>query len=327
MISVGNYMEKSRIKKSKIQISKVSFGASALGDMPDTYGYSVDEDRARETINAIFDSECNLIDTSRNYGFGRSETRIGQVIQERGGLPDDFVISTKLDRNMKTQKFDVARARKSLEESLEALNVNKIGLLHLHDPEHCKDITEITGPNGSIAELFKMKEEGLAETVGLAMGKTDLMLEIIKDWPFDAIINHNRFTILNRNADELYSYAYLNNISIINAAPYASGVLAKGSNRSRLIAYSEANDQELKPVNKLEAICDKYNVPLPAAALQFSLNDHRISSTLVGVTKPKRILETIQLSKFAIPDEAWDEINQLPYTTHDVEAARQYKPG
>ena len=50
-----------------------------------------------------------------------------------------------------------------------------------------------------------MKEEGLAETVGLAMGKTDLMLEIIKDWPFDAIINHNRFTILNRNADELYN--------------------------------------------------------------------------------------------------------------------------
>ena len=85
-------------------------------------------------------------------------------------------------------------------------------MLHLHDPEHCRDITEITSHHGSLAELFKMKEEGLAETVGLAMGKTDLMLEIIKDWPFDAIINHNRFTILNRNADELYKYAFKNNI-------------------------------------------------------------------------------------------------------------------
>ena len=245
-------MEKSRIKNSNIRISKLSFGTSALGDMPDTYGYSVDEGRARETINAIFDSECNLIDTSRNYGFGNAEKRIGQVIQERGGLPDDFVISTKLDRDMKTQKFDATRARKSIEESLDALKVDSIGLLHLHDPEHCRDITEITSQHGSLTELFKMKEEGLAETVGLAMGKTDLMLEIIKDWPFDAIINHNRFTILNRNADELYNYAYTNNISIINAAPYASGVLAKGTERSRLIAYSEATDQELEPVKELE---------------------------------------------------------------------------
>ncbi len=320
-------MEKSRIKNSNIRISKLSFGTSALGDMPDTYGYSVDEGRARETINAIFDSECNLIDTSRNYGFGNAEKRIGQVIQERGSLPDDFVISTKLDRDMKTQKFDATRARKSIEESLDALKVDSIGLLHLHDPEHCIDITEITSQHGSLTELFKMKEEGLAETVGLAMGKTDLMLEIIKDWPFDAIINHNRFTILNRNADELYNYVYTNNISIINAAPYASGVLAKGTKRSRLIAYSEATDQELEPVKELEKICHKYNIPLPAAALQFSLNDERISSTLVGVTKPKRVSDTIELSKFIIPNEAWDEINQLPYTTHDVEAAREYKPG
>ncbi|MAJ20070.1 MAG: aldo/keto reductase [Paracoccaceae bacterium] len=320
-------MEKSRIKNSNIRISKLSFGTSALGDMPDTYGYSVDEGRARETINAIFESECNLIDTSRNYGFGNAEKRIGQVIQERGGLPDGFVISTKLDRDMKTQKFDATRARKSIEESLDALKVDSIGLLHLHDPEHCRDITEITSQHGSLTELFKMKEEGLAETVGLAMGKTDLMLEIIKDWPFDAIINHNRFTILNRNADELYNYAYTNNISIINAAPYASGVLAKGTERSRLIAYSEATDKELEPVKELEKICRKYNIPLPAAALQFSLNDKRISSTLVGVTKPKRVIDTIELSKFIIPNEAWDEINQLPYTTHDVEAAREYKPG
>lgn len=320
-------MEKSRIKNSNIRISKLSFGTSALGDMPDTYGYSVDEGRARETINAIFESECNLIDTSRNYGFGNAEKRIGQVIQERGGLPDDFVISTKLDRDMKTQKFDATRARKSIEESLDALKVDSIGLLHLHDPEHCRDITEITSQHGSLTELFKMKEEGLAETVGLAMGKTDLMLEIIKDWPFDAIINHNRFTILNRNADELYNYAYTNNISIINAAPYASGVLAKGTERSRLIAYSEATDKELEPVKELEKICRKYNIPLPAAALQFSLNDKRISSTLVGVTKPKRVSDTIELSKFIIPNEAWDEINQLPYTSHDVEAAREYKPG
>ena len=103
--------------------------------------------------------------------------------------------------------------------------------------------------------------------------------------------------------------------------------MAKGTERSRLIAYSEATDQELEPVKAVEKICRKYNVPLPAAALQFSLNDKRISSTLVGVTKPKCVCETIEFSIFFIQFDSCVEFNQLPYTTHDVEAAREYKPG
>ena len=87
----------------------------------DTYGYSVEPERARETVRAVFDSPVNFLDTSRNYGFGRSEERIGEVIRERGGLPEGFVISSKLDRDMETNRFDGARARRSLEESLKTL--------------------------------------------------------------------------------------------------------------------------------------------------------------------------------------------------------------
>ena len=78
-------------------------------------------ERARETVRAVFDSPVNFLDTSRNYGFGRSEERIGEVIRERGGIPQGFVISSKLDRDMETNKFDGARARRSLEESLKTL--------------------------------------------------------------------------------------------------------------------------------------------------------------------------------------------------------------
>jgi D-threo-aldose 1-dehydrogenase len=91
--------------------------------MPDTYGYSVDEPTARATIRAILDGPVNFMDTSRNYGFGRSEQRIGAVIRERGGLPHGFVLSTKLDRDMETGRFDAGRARRSLEESLQALGL------------------------------------------------------------------------------------------------------------------------------------------------------------------------------------------------------------
>ena len=77
--------------------------------MPDTYGYEVSEARARETLDAIFESEVNFLDTSNNYGFGRSEARTGDAIRARGGLPDGFVISTKLDRDMETLRFDADR--------------------------------------------------------------------------------------------------------------------------------------------------------------------------------------------------------------------------
>ena len=83
-------------------IPRIAFGTSALGDMPDTYGYGVTEDRARRTIRAILALPDGFIDTSRNYGMGRSEERIGQVVRELGGWPAGRILSTKLDRDMKT---------------------------------------------------------------------------------------------------------------------------------------------------------------------------------------------------------------------------------
>ena len=162
--------------RTGVSVSRLCFGLAPLGDMPDTYGYGVSIEQAHATVRAIFDSEVNFLDTSRNYGLGRSEARIGEVIKERGGLPKGFVISSKIDRDFDTRKFDGARARQSLEESLKALNVSRIQLLHLHDPEHALDLTDITKPGGALTELFKMKEEGLVDAVGLAAGVVDVMM-------------------------------------------------------------------------------------------------------------------------------------------------------
>lgn len=226
-------MKRTAIGATGLEVTDISFGTSALRDMPTTYGYPVDEERARSTIHAIFDGPANVMDTSRNYGSGRSEERIGAVIKERGGLPEGFVISTKLDRDMTDLRFDADRARRSIEESLTALNLDRVQILHLHDPEHARDLGEITCRGGAIDELFRMKEEGLAAAVGIAMGRVDMMLPILKDWPFDVLINHNRFTLVNRNAEEMFDFAFGKGIAIFNAAPFAGGVLAKGHGRNQ----------------------------------------------------------------------------------------------
>lgn len=78
-------MKKTAIGKTGVSVTPIGFGTSGLGSMPDTYGYAVDEERAYATVNAIFDGPVNLLDTSRNYGLGRSEERVGEVIRQRGG--------------------------------------------------------------------------------------------------------------------------------------------------------------------------------------------------------------------------------------------------
>ena len=320
-------MKRNPIGSTGLEVTPVTFGTSGLGDMPDTYGYSVDEDRAHATVRAVLDGPANALDTSRNYGFGRSESRVGAVIRERGGLPEGFVLSTKLDRDMETGRFDADRARRSLEESLSALGLDRVPLLHLHDPEHAADPDEITGPGGALDALFKMKEDGLADAVGLAMGRLDMMEPIVRDSPFDAVITHNRWTLLNRSADRLLDHCAERNIAVLNAAPYAGGVLAKGAEAMPRVTYQEADESALEPVRRIEAACARHGVPVGALALQFSMRDPRITSTVVGVSKPERVAQTLEWAAAEIPDALWDELADLPHSTEDPEANRVYRPG
>ena len=320
-------MKKNKIKDTGLEVTELSFGTSSLGSMPDTYGYEVSEDRAQKTLNRFFQGPVNMLDTSRNYAMGESEKRIGKAIKENGGWPNGFLLSTKLDRNMDTLVLDKNRVRESFEESLKTLNVDSVDILFLHDPEYAKDITDITKKDGAMDELFKIKNEGLAKAAGVAMGKVDIMFPLLKDWDFDVIINHNRYTLLNREANEMYDYASSKNIAIFNAAPYAGGVLAKGPDNFKKITYQDATEEKLAPAREFEKVCKKHNVELGAAALQFSLRDHRITSTICGVTSVESIEKNLAWANTNIPEEFWDEISKLPFSTNDPESERVFTSG
>jgi len=320
-------MKKNKIKDTGLEVTELSFGTSSLGSMPDTYGYEVSEDRAQKTLNRFFQGPVNMLDTSRNYAMGESEKRIGKAIKENGGWPNGFLLSTKLDRNMDTLVLDKNRVRESLEESLKTLNVDSVDILFLHDPEYAKDITDITKKDGAMDELFKIKNEGLAKAAGVAMGKVDIMFPLLKDWDFDVIINHNRYTLINREANEMYDYASSKNIAIFNAAPYAGGVLAKGPDNFKKITYQDATEEKLAPAREFEKVCKKHNVELGAAALQFSLRDNRITSTICGVTSVESIEKNLAWANTNIPEEFWNEVLKLPYSTKDPESERNFTPG
>jgi D-threo-aldose 1-dehydrogenase len=315
-----------RIGGGAVRVPAIGFGTSGLGGMPDTYGYDVAEERARATVRAVLALPDGFLDSSRLYGFGRSEERIGAVVRELGGWPAGRVLSTKLDRDIETGRFDGAQARRSLERSLEALGVGRVDILHLHDPERAADLGEVTRPGGALDELFRIRDEGLAAAVGLAAGRIDVMMPLLQGWDFDVLITHNRFTLVNRNAEPMLELAAERGIAVLNAAPYAGGALAKGAVYGRYV-YQEATEETLAPVRRVEAVCARHGVPPGAAALQFSMRDPRIAATICGVTRPERVRETLEWAAWPIGEEVWEELLALPFATDDPEATRDYKPG
>ena len=244
-------------------------------------------------------------------------------MQRYGGWPKGFLLSTKLDRDPDTNRFDADRAQASLEESLTALHLSAVDILHLHDPEYAADLSEVTRKGGALDALFAMKEEGLIKATGLAMGRIDIMLPLLRDWDFDVILNHNRFTLLNREADEMYDLAASKGMAIINAAPFAGGILAKGPQQTSKITYQEASKDALEPVYAIEKLCADFGIDMGAAALQFSLRDPRITSTLCGASSPHSIDNTLAWAQQDISEDFWQHMAQIPYSTDNPEAVRK----
>ena len=307
-------------------VTPICFGTSALGDMPETYGYGVDEERARATIEAIFNGPVNF-SILPAFTAWAAAGRIGAVIRENGGLPEGFVVSTKLDRDPETNVFDAARARRSLELSLKALGLERIDLLNLHDPEHAQSLAEATGRDGALGELFRFREEGLVKAVGLAAGDVDIMMPLLRDWGFDALITHNRFTIANRNAEAMMDLACERGIAVLECGALRWRDIGQGLARISRYVYQEAGDAVLDPIRRIEAICARHGVP-PAPPLYSSqCAKSKIVSTVCGVSRAGRVQQTLDWATYPISDAVWDDLKSVPFSTDDPEAAREYKAG
>lgn len=128
-------------------VSPLCFGCAPLGDMPETFGFSVPGERAHETLRAAFESPVNFLDTAASYGDGEAERRTGEVLREIGGTPPGYVIATKADRDLSTGDFSGEQMRRSVERSLGLLGLDRLPLVYLHDLEHAS-YEELMSPGG-----------------------------------------------------------------------------------------------------------------------------------------------------------------------------------
>ncbi len=295
---------------TRLQVTPICTGAAPLGNMPETFGYEVPEERALATVRAFFAGPFNFLDTAASYGDGESERRIGIVLKEIGGLPPGFVLATKADRDLQTGTFTGAQMRRSVERSVRLLGLEQLQLVYLHDPEHIS-FEEAMQPGGPVEVLRQCKEERLIAHLGVAGGPIDMMMRFVETSLFEAAISHNRYTLLNREAEPLWELCAQRGVAAVNAAPYGSGLLAKGPGAYPRYMYDAASPDLLVRAGQMEEACKHYNLPLAAAALQFSLRDARIASTIVGITRPERLEETQRLMQVPIPDELWNELDSI----------------
>jgi D-threo-aldose 1-dehydrogenase len=232
------------------------------------------------------------------------------------------VVATKADRDLSTGDFSGEQIRRSVERSLRLLGLDKLPLVYLHDPEHAP-FEELMSPCGAVEVLVNLKEEGVIEHLGVAGGPVYLMLRYVETGIFEAAITHNRYTLINRTAEPLLKKAAELSVPVLNAAPYGSGILAKGPNVYARYAYQEAPDELVETVRKMSDVCREHGVPLAAAALQFSMKDPRVVSTIVGLSRPERVEQTLELAARPVPDELWPRLEALvPEDQRDPEGSR-----
>ncbi|WP_234359142.1 aldo/keto reductase [Plantactinospora sp. BC1] len=293
-----------------LRVTPVCVGGGPLGSMPGLFGYDVSAERGTETALAALTGPFNFLDTAAGYSDGESERRVGAALRRIGGVPEGFVLATKVDRDMRTGDFSGAQMRRSAEGSLERLGLDRLPLVYLHDPEHISFEAGMA-PGGPVEALLELQREGVIEHLGVAGGPVELMARYLRTGHFAALITHNRWTLVDRSAGDLIDEAVSLGVGVVNAAPFASGILAKGPARFTKYAYRQADDAMLDRIRAMEAACAAHGVPLAAAALQFSLRDPRITSTVVGVSRPERIPETARLATWAIPEELWETLAPL----------------
>ena len=293
--------------RTGISVSAICMGGAQLGSMPELFGYEVTEQDAIGLVHRVLDSPIRFLDTSNGYGGGRSEERIGRAVRDHGGLPADFVISTKVDAL--DGDYSGERVRTSVRESMERLGIGKLPIVFLHDPEfHPFEV--ITEPGGAVDVLVELRDAGEIGHIGVAGGDTRETSRYVDLGVFEAVLVHNRWTLVDRSAGPLFQRAADEEMAVVNAAVYGGGLLtASGGNGN--YAYRPAAPAVRDAAAAMSEVCGRWGTDLATAALQFSLRDPKITATVTGFTKQSTLARTLDAVEVDLPDPLWEELESL----------------
>ena len=301
-----------------VTVSAVSMGGSQLGSRPELFGYEVTEEEAVQLVRRVLDSPIRALDTSNSYAEGRSEQRIGRAIREYGGLPADFVLSTKVAP--KLGDYSGERVRASVRESMERLGIDRLPLVFLHNPE-LYPFELMTTPGGAVDALVELRDSSIIGHIGIAGGDTRGLIQYLDLGIFEAVLVHSRWTLVDRSAGPLFDRAVKDGLGVLNAAVYGGGLLTSAAGGNGSYAYRPASLAVRQAAAAMVKVCAEWGTDIATAALRFSLKDQRITSSIAGFTKEATLVRTLDALDVELPDPFWQEIEALtPSPEHWLDA-------
>ncbi len=315
-------------------LSRLGLGASVIGGLFEP----VTEAEARAVVSTALELGIRYVDTAPLYGLGESERRVGDVL---AGRPrDSYTVSTKVGRLLLddprdgerlpagmwhtsatlTPVFDFSRdgIRRSLEESLGRLGLDRVDLAFVHDPDRHLDeaIAE------ALPALAELRDEGVVKAIGAGMTDTRALTRIVSAASPDCILLAGRFTLLDQTAlGELLPLCEREGVAVVAGGVLNSGVLADPSPGARF-DYVPASSELLARAQRIAAVCERHGVALPAAALQFPLRHPGVVSVLTGVRSVEELEANVRHFDAEIPDELWAELESEGLLAGPREAVR-----
>lgn len=281
-------MEYRDLGKTGLKVPVLSFGASSLGGV----FHSIKEENALKAVFTAVENGLNFIDVSPYYGHYKAETVLGKALKE---IPrSSYTLSTKVGRygkdGVNTWDYSGKRAKESVYESMERLNIDYIDLINVHDIEFA-DLQQVV--DETLPALVELKEKGIVGHVGI----TDLQLENLK-W----VIEHSKpgvvETVLNfchysLNDDKLVDYLDFfeeRGIGVINASPFSMGLLTQRG----IPDWHPAPKPLVEACKKAAEYCSEQGYPIEKLAIQYSASNKRIPTTLFSSANPDSVLKNIK---------------------------------
>lgn len=296
-----------------LRVPSVVLGTASIGRRLDAPG-------ADALLHAAAGAGWTTWDTSNEYG--DSESFIGSALTRLGdgpvrpGDPGAVQVFTKVDPVQGSGDFSGARVRASVAESLDRLGVDRLPLVHFHDPERMP-FADAMASDGPVRALLDLREAGTVERLGVAGGPVGLLRQYVRTGEFEAVVTHNRLTLLDRSAETLLDDCADHGVGVLNAAPFGGGALARDDGPVRRYHYRDVDPVQRAAVLRIREIARAAGVPVGALALRAGGRDPRVAGTIVGVTSTDQLAQVTAWAAADVPDDVWPELDAaLPGRAH-----------
>ena len=314
-------------------VTTIGLGGTGLGNMY----RAVDTDAAVATVHAAFAAGIRYFDTAPVYGFGLSETRLGEAVRT---LPrHEIVISSKIGYDLvpippeelkptlwdappaMRADFDYSRdaVLRSLEGSLKRLGVDAIDMVSIHDPDEALHFAPGEDPyarsrfreamDGAYPVLDELRSQGVIKAVGVGINQWQMLSDFVVAGQFDYFLLAGRYTLLEQEPlDTLLPLCAQRGTKLIIGGPYNSGILATGAVDGATFNTRTAPPTVLERVRRIAAVCARHDVPVPAAALQFPLAHPLVVSVIPGARSVAELEQNVDYMRVAIPPALWADL-------------------